>query len=120
MNRCAWVFATVAAAVLLLAGCSSKEGGSIDTGKMEASFSTGDPSLQSHAQNAVAAIKGGDYAKAASELKDLADQAKLTPEQKKAVTDVLAAVQQKLAGMTEKAAGEAGKALEGAKQALPK
>jgi outer membrane protein assembly factor BamD (BamD/ComL family) len=115
------LFALLIMAALTLVGCAKNDSsGTVDTTRMETAFSTAEAPTQTRAQKAVTALKTGDYTSAVAQLKDLANDAKVTPEQKKAVMDTLAAAQEKIAKLTEKAAENAGKAIDDVKQGLPK
>jgi len=103
---------------LWAAGCAKKD--TVDTAKLEASFSTAEPANKSEVDKAVTAIKSADYSSALASLQKVAAQAKLTPEQQQAVQDVIAQVQKQLGAAVEKAGTDAQKALDNAKQALPK
>ena len=119
MKMQTWLFSALIASVLALTACS-KSGGSVDASPVEKSFASAEPTLKAAAEKAVASIKSGDYAGAATELQKLAANVKLTDEQKKAIGDVLAQVQKAVAEMGAKATGEAGKALGDAQKALGK
>ena len=112
------LFSVCAAVVVVFSACSKKS--EVDTTKLETSFATADPADKSHSDKAVASIKAGDYTGALASLKNLAQQAKLTPEQKDAIKDVTDQVQKKLGAAIEKAAEGGQKALEDAKKSLPK
>ena len=102
------VLMAVAVAMFALAGCSKSS--SVDASALETSFKSSEPTVQSAADKAVAAIKSADYPAALTQLKSLASQAKLTPEQQQAIKDVMAQVQKAIADASGKAMGEAGKA----------
>ncbi len=106
------------AATLALAGCSKQ--GSIDTSALETNFKSAEATVKDSADKAIAAIKSADYAGALTELKKLAENAKLTPEQQQAIKDVMAKVQAAVGEAAGKAAEEAGKALKDMPKALPK
>src|SRR5713226_9383591 len=113
-----WILTAVAAAVLLLSGCASKN--SVDTAPLEKSFASAEPANKTVADKAVSAIKAGAYPGATAELQKLAAQAKLTPEQQQAVKDTLAALQKQLADVAAKATKDAGKAAGDLQKSLPK
>ena len=106
------------AAGFALSGCGSK--GGVDTTALENNFKAAEATAQTAANQAVSAIKSGDYAGALSQLKTLAGNAKLTSEQKQAIQDVMASVQKAAADAASKATGDATKALNDAKKTLPK
>jgi hypothetical protein len=118
------LFSLVALCALVVAsGCAKKE--SVDTVKLEASFSTAEPSTKSEVDKIVASIKNQDWSGATASLKSLASNAKLTEEQKQSVNDTLADIGNKFkeaankAGQEiEKGAKKAGEALEDAKKSL--
>jgi len=107
----------LAALALVFAGC--KKSG-VDTSKLESSFKSAEVPAQTTVEEAVAAIKAGDYAAAAAKLKSVAEKAKLTPEQEQAIKDVLAQLQQLLGDAAEKAGQEAGKAVGDLQKSLPR
>ena len=118
MRITGWILTAVMTVTLALAGCS-KQGG-IDTAPLETGFKAAETSLKESADKAVAAIKSADYSNALAELKQLAENAKLTPEQQQAIKDVTAQVQKVIADAAGKAAEEAGKALKDVPKTLPK
>src|SRR6266700_3200672 len=95
-----WILTSVAAASLLVSGCSKKS--SVDTAPLEKSFASAEPANKSTADKAVANIKAGDYSGAMADLQKLSAQVKLTPEQQQAVKDVLAQVQKQLSDTAAK------------------
>ena len=109
------------AATLAFAGCSGgNNNSSVDTGKLESSFSSAESATKGAVDKAVAAIKSSDYSSALTELKSLASQAKLTPEQQQAIKDVMAQVQKMVTEAASKAVGEVGKAVENLPNPLKK
>ena len=118
MDKRSSLISILVVVALWAAGCAKKD--SVDTAKLEASFSTAEPASKSEVDKAVSAIKNADYSSAMASLQKVASQAKLTPEQQQAVQDVIAQVQKQLGAAVEKAWAEAQKALDNAKQALPK
>lgn len=109
------------AAIALLAlffGCAKKE--QVDTVKLEASFSTAEPSTKSEADKAVAAVKKQDWAGATASLQSLAANAKLTDAQKEAVKDTLEQVGKVIKETADKAVEGASKALGDAQKSLGK
>jgi hypothetical protein len=109
----------MAAVALVFVGCS-KNSTKIDTAPVEQSFASADPTTKTTADKAVSAIKAGDYTSAANELKNLASNAKLTPEQQQAIKDVTAQVQKVITDMAASVKGEASKAADDLKKQLPK
>lgn len=106
------------AATLAFAGCSgdgdssSTSTSSVDTGKLESSFSSAESATKTAVDKVVTAIKSSDYAGALTELKSLAGQANLSPEQQTAIKDLMAQVQKMVSGAAGKAVGDATKAVE--------
>ena len=119
-----WVIApalsalAVCALLFVLAGCS--KGGGVDTSGLEKSFQAVEPTLKASADKAVAAVKSADYSGALAELKNLANNAKLTPEQQQTVKDVMAQVEKAVSDVAAKATGDATKAADDLKKSLPK
>lgn len=111
------LLAGFAALTLSFAGC--KKSG-VDTSKLESSFKSADAPAQTLVEEAVAAIKAGDYAGGLAKLKSVADKAKLTPEQEQAIKDVIAQLQQMVAETAKKAGEEAGKAAQELQKSLPR
>ena len=103
-------------ALALLIGCAKK--GEVDTAKLEASFSTAEPSAKGEMDKAVAAVKNQDWAGATASLQKLAADAKLTDAQKQAVKDTLTQVGNVIKDTANKAVGEANKALGDAQKKL--
>jgi hypothetical protein len=100
------------------AGCAKK--GQVDTVKLEASFSTAEPSKKSEVDKVVASVKSQDWAGASASLQRLAADAKLTEEQKKAVKDTLDQIGNAMKEAVGKAGAEVNKALGDAQKSLPK
>ena len=103
---------------LVLPGCGKKD--EVDTAPLQQSFEGAEPAVKTAVNEAVSAIKSGDYAGAGAALQKLAGQAKITPEQQQAIKDVLAGIQKKLTGAVENAAEGGKKAMDDMKKALPK
>jgi competence protein ComGC len=103
--------------ISLLVGCAKKEQ-QVDTVKLEASFSTAEPSTKSEVDKAVAAVKNQDWAGASASLKKLASDAKLTEEQKQAVKDTMDNIGNKIKEAAGKVSDEANKALGEAQKKL--
>ena len=104
--------------IALLVGCAKKQ--EVDTVKLEASFSTAEPSTKSKVDKVVASVKSQDWAGASASLKDLASDAKLTEEQKKAVKDTMDDIASKFKEAVEQVKDEANKALGEAQKSLGK
>lgn len=105
--------------ISLLVGCAKKED-SVDTVKLEASFSTAEPSTKSEVDKVVAAVKNQDWEAASASLKKLGNDAKLTEEQKQAVKDTMDDIASKFKEAVEKVKDEANKALGEAQKSLGK
>lgn len=122
MKRTQYLGAIAAALAFTFSGCSKD--GSVDTSKIESSFSSSDAQGKSDVDQVVAAVKAGDFAAATAPLQKLASNAKLTPEQQQAVKDLMTQVQEKVkeaaAKVGEQATEAAKKAQEGAEDALKK
>ena len=91
---------------LLWCGCNKKER-TVDTTRLEQSFSSADPDQKSSADKVVASIKQKDYSGAMAELKQLTANAKLTPEQKQSITDTLKQLQREFTDTARKVADDA-------------
>lgn len=111
------LIAGFAALALTLTGC--KQSG-VDTSKLESSFKSADVRAQTTVEEAVAAIKAGDYAAGLAKLTSVAEKAKLTPEQEQTLKDVIAQLQQLLADTAQKAGQAADKAAKDLQKALPR
>jgi hypothetical protein len=109
---------TMMVLLAVFAGCAKKE--SVDTAKLETSFSSAEPTTKGEADKAVAAIKQQDWAGATASLQRLASNAKLTEEQQKAVKDVMEQVGNRIKEAANKAVEGAGKTLDDATKSLPK
>jgi hypothetical protein len=105
-------------ALWVATGCAKKE--EVNTVKLEASFSTAEPSKKSEVDKVVASVKSQDWAGATASLQRLASDAKLTDEQKAAVKDTLEQVGKVIKDTANKAVGEANKALGEAQKSLGK
>lgn len=106
-----------AALTLVLAGCAKK---GVDTSRLEKSFSSGPGESKGAVDEAVRAIKAGDYGAAMASLQQAASQARLTPQQEAAIKDVVAQVQEQMRLAARRAAGEAEKAMGDLKKSLSK
>jgi hypothetical protein len=105
-------------AISLFAGCAKKE--QVDTAKLEASFSTSEPTTKSEVDKIVASVKSQDWTTASASLKKLGNDAKLTEEQKKAVKDTLNDIGNKFKDAAKQVSEEANKALGEAQKSLGK
>ena len=114
MKRIQYLAAIAAAVAFTFAGCSKD--GSVDTSKVEASFSSADASAKGELDQVITALKTGDFATATAPLQKLAANAKLTPEQQAAAKDLLMQVQEKGKEVAAKATAEAGDALKKAQE----
>jgi molecular chaperone DnaK (HSP70) len=113
MKRIQYLAAIAAALAFTFAGCSKD--GSVDTSKVEASFSSADASAKGDLDQVLTALKAGDFATATAPLQKLASNAKLTPEQQAAAKDLLTQVQEKVKEVAAKATEEATEAMKKAK-----
>ncbi len=103
-------------ALSLFSGCAKKE--QVDTAKLEASFSTAEPTTKSEVDKVVASVKSQDWTSASASLKNLAADAKLTEEQKQAVKDTLEAIGNQFKDAAKQVSDEASKALGNAQKKL--
>jgi uncharacterized lipoprotein YajG len=92
---------------LFLCGCNKNDRSTVDTSKLEQSFSTAEPDQKASADKVVASIKQKDYSGAMAELKQLTANAKLTPEQKQSITDTLKQLQREFTDTAKKVADDA-------------
>jgi hypothetical protein len=113
-----WLIVGLMGVVLGVVGCTKNA--AVSTAPLENSFKAAEPAVQSSADQAVSAIKAGDYSGALVQLQTLAKNAKLTPEQQQAIKDVVAQVQKVIADTASKAASEAGKTASDLQKSLPK
>jgi type II secretory pathway predicted ATPase ExeA len=119
MNTKLLLLCCCATLAFAISGCGKKAGG-VNTGKLESSFATAEPTAKDQATKVVNALKAEDYNTALAGLRGLAQQASLTPDQKAAVQDVTEQVQKQLDAMLKKATEGTQKAVEDAKKSLPK
>lgn len=116
----------LATALLLLAACSKTEQGtdtskvqevtpatpttaqSIDTANLQTAFQTAPEADKTEVQNAIAAIKSGNYTVAMTSLQKVASNANLTPEQKSALQNIMNQVQAKAVDLGKKALSTSG------------
>jgi hypothetical protein len=99
-------------------GCAKKQ--EVDTVKLQASFSTAEPSKKSEVDKAVASINSQDWAGAMASLQRVATDAKLTEEQKQAVKDAMDQIGKVIKDTANKAVDGGKKAVEEAQKSLGK
>jgi PBP1b-binding outer membrane lipoprotein LpoB len=115
------LFTAIAAAALVITGCSKEQVkttvddakaavANIDTSKVESAFASADADTKQALDPVIAAVKGADYSGAVTQLKSFGEKFKLTDEQKAAVDDLIAKAQQAIKDAASKAAGDASKA----------
>jgi hypothetical protein len=106
--------------LLGLTGCDHCGSGepAIDTSKVQSAFAAASPVDKAEVEQALTAVKAGDYAGALTSLKAAAASVKLTPEQQQSLKDLVAQVQTKLGAAATEAMDKAkAAASEAAKQA---
>ncbi len=118
MKRTSILAALLAALALGLTACNKD--GSVDTSKVESSFSSAESTVKAEVDKAVSAVKNADYAGAAASLKKLASNAKLTPDQQQSVKDLLASIEDKAKEALSKAGDQASEALKKAQDGAGK
>ena len=118
MKRTSILAALLAALALGLTACNKD--GSVDTSKVESSFSSAEGSAKAEVEKVVAAVKNADYAGATATLQKLASNAKLTPEQQQSVKDLLASIQDKAKEAMSKAGDQAADAMKKAQEGAGK
>jgi hypothetical protein len=118
MKTSKWIHSAIMALTLAMSGCNKQN--SVDTALFEKTFKSAEATVQTGADKVVAAIKSGDHSAALSELKTLANNAKLTPEQHQAIKDVMTQVEKLIADAATKAAGEVAAAVKDVPKNLPK
>ena len=102
MTKQSWVTGIALAVALAFSGCGKQDatttpGGevaAIDTTSVEKQFQTAEPGVRADFDQAVTAVKSGNYSEALDKLKSLASNAKLTPQQQQAIKDLMAKVQE--------------------------
>ena len=115
------ILTAIAAAALIVTGCSKEEVkqtvndtkeavASIDTSKVEAAFASAEAGAKEALKPAVEAVKKADYAGAVTQLKSLGEKFKLTDEQQAAVNDLIAKAQKAISDLAAKASTDATKA----------
>jgi hypothetical protein len=110
MKKLLYTITVIAGFSLLgLTGCT-KEGG-VDTAKVESAFQTAAAVDKTAVQNAVTAVKAGDYTSALASLQKVAASVNLTPEQKTALTDFINEVKAKLGAEAKSKVDDATKAV---------
>ncbi len=123
-----WKSLMLMLAALAVAGCNKQSAQpSVDTTQLENSFKSADPATQNRAQRAIAEIKSADYSSALARLKEMASNAKLTPEQQQAIQNTLSQIEQgfkdtaaKVKQTANNALSDAGKSIEKAKESITK
>ncbi len=123
-----WTPLTLVIAALAVAGCNKPDNQpKVDTAPLENSFKTADPATQNNAQRAIADIKSADYSGALTQLKQMAGNARLTPEQQQAIKNTLSQIEQgfkdtanKVKESANTALNDASKSIEKAKDSLSK
>ena len=118
MKRYTWIVLAMVALGFTLTGCGNK--GGVDTFKLESTFKSAEAAAKTAVDQAVTAIRSGDYSGALASLQKAAVQAKLTPEQTQAINDVIAQVQKMITDAAGKAAEGANKAVGDMQKSLPK
>ena len=109
MKRLSLFLAVLSAVALTaLTGCTKSEG--VDTSKAESAFASAPAADKSAFDQAIAAIKSGDYTAGLKSLQDVASKVKLTPEQQQAIKDLIAQVQSKVGAAAQKAVDDTSKA----------
>ena len=104
------VTALVGLGLLGLIGCK-KEGG-IDTSKVELAFQTVAAADKTEVQNAITALKAGEYSSALASLQKAAASVNLTPEQKSALMDLINEVKAKVEAAAKQAMDDASKTVQ--------
>jgi ABC-type enterochelin transport system substrate-binding protein len=91
----------------------------INTRSAEKEFQTAEPEVRAEFDRAVVAVRSGDYSEALDRLKNLATNARLTPEQQESVRDLLGKVQDAVKRGATRAVEGASDALEDVRKSLP-
>lgn len=107
MKHIAWIL-SLTLVVALLTGCAKK---GVDTGRLESSFRSAEPTLKTDVDNAITALKAGKNAEALAYLNKVASKAKLTADQQQAIKDVIAQITEQMKAATEKTAADLQKSL---------
>ena len=119
MKKHPFSFASLAAGLLILAGCGSQS--SVDTSAFESAFKDAAAPVKACVKQTVSYVKAADYSAALAEINKLPFQgSKITTEQQQAMTDLIAAVSKVMHEAASKAAGDANKAAQDLQKSLPK
>jgi len=110
------ITAIVGLGLLGLTGCK-KEGG-IDTSKIESAFQAAAAADKAEVDNAITALKAGEFSSALASLQKAAANVNLTPEQKSAISDLINEVKAKVGAAAKQVVDDASKAAEGASKAV--
>jgi len=92
MKNTFWNLVLAASVVCLLAACGASSS-KVDTAKLQQAFQSAPAELKSEIDKAVAAIKAGNLAEAATPFKAAAKKGGLTQEQKDAIVAVVTEIQ---------------------------
>src|SRR5579872_1341574 len=90
--------ATLAIVFLGAAGCS-KNGSEVNTARLQSAFQNSPPVDRTEVQNAITAVKAGNYSDALASAQKVATSVNLTPEQKSAIQDFIGQMRTKALGM---------------------
>ena len=112
-----WLLVVVLLGAMTVTGCAKRN--AVNTSKLEKSFQSADPKNKGYCDEAVTAVKNGDYAGTLAALHKLAGRAKLTSEQQLAIKDTTAQVQKVMTDMANKASRDAQKSANDLKKSLP-
>ncbi|MBI4659611.1 MAG: hypothetical protein HY735_12290 [Verrucomicrobia bacterium] len=91
MKHLTWILTTALTGVALATGCGS--GGRADTSKLEQSFQSAGPAVRGEINQAVPAIRAGDYTKAMPVLQKVIKGGGLTDEQKEGISSAIVEMQ---------------------------
>lgn len=114
------------AATWLVAGCGGRDSGQVEsagvnTAQVEKSFEGAEAGTRSRLQEALSAVRSGDYEGATRRFRELASDAGLSEEQRQSLRDLLPRLQERIRETAGAVAGEAKdvaeRAVEGVKDA---